>query len=181
MARNAASPVTAAVWYVSIQAVDRSLFRKLLAIGFCLFLAWRAIGSLLSLSDEVRAYDVRSLAAAVSLSEEERIERALAGDYAIFTTLNDRVPRDGSVLFVTGSTLPTVKRAMRIGILLYPPRFALAGRLLPLVPRGMAMSNAPVFAVDLVRQEAAAPQAWELVEAGSDFQLWRYRAPESRP
>jgi hypothetical protein len=86
------------------------------------------------------------------------------------------------VLFVTGSDLATVKRALRVGQLVYPPRFAPTALLLPLVPPGVSRSNAPVFAVDLTGEETPARSAWDLVERGRTFRLWRYRAPAaSRP
>jgi len=161
--------------------VDRSLFRNGLAIAFCSFLAWRSLASVLSLYDEVRDYDSTSLAAAMSLSEAERIESVLDADYPLFTLLSETVPEDGIVVFVSGSTLPTVKRAMRIGTLLYPPRFVLAGRLMALMPQSMTPSSSTVFAVDLVGEEEAAPQTWEPVASGNSLRVWRYRAPDARP
>lgn len=153
--------------------------RKPLAVVFCLFVAWRAIGSFASLVNEARSYDVHSLVDAVSLSQEERIRSTLQDDYEILTTLRANVPAGGLVLYVTGSDLPTVKRAMRLGLLLYPPRFAPTARLQPLVPANVRRSNAQVFAVDLTGKEKPARSAWDPVEPGQNFQLWRYRTPES--
>lgn len=158
----------------SSNAVHSSVHRKVLAVAFCVFLAWRTAASLVSLAGEIRSYDVRSIMDALSLTQEERIQRTLKGDYAIFELLRQKVPEDGLVLFVTGSTLPTVQRALRIGLLLYPPRFAPVARLLPLPPGDARTSDAPVFAVDLVGEETPA-SSWELVERQESFRLWRYR------
>jgi hypothetical protein len=136
------------------------------------------MASLVSLAGEIRSYDVRSLMDAVSLTEEERIQRTLQDDYAILTTLRGSVPKDGVVLFVTGSTLSTVQRALRVGVLLYPPRFDLVARLLPLVPGDAGGADVPVFAVDLVGEESPPPSTWELVEQPESFRLWRYRTPK---
>ena len=153
-----------------------SMLRKVLAVAFGLFLAWRALASLVLLAGEILSYDLRSLEEAVSLSEDERIQQTLRGDYEIYATLRKTVPENGLVFFVTGSTLPTVQRALRIGLLLYPPRFVPVARLLALVQRD-ARADTPVFAVDLVGEEIP-PSSWELVERQETFQLWRYRAPE---
>lgn len=126
--------------------------------------------SLVSLAGEIRSYDARSLSDAVSLTQDERIHRILKGDYEIFELLRQRVPEDGLVLFVTGSSLPTVRRALCIGQILYPPRFTVVARLLPV----LATPDMPVFAVDLIHEETPAPAAWKMVEERDSLRVWRY-------
>jgi hypothetical protein len=156
--------------------VHCSLRLKAPAVALCLFLIWRAIVSLGWLGREVLSYDAQSMVDAVSLSQEQRIRRTLQGDYEVYETLREKVPENGRVLFVTGSTLAMAQRAMRVGLLLYPPRFDLVARLPAALPMEAGTPNA-VFAVDFIRAETP-EQSWELLESEKTFQLWRYRTSE---
>lgn len=148
-------------------------FRKAFAVAFCAFLAWRAFASVVLLAREMRSYDAGSLMDALSISQEERIRRTLQDDYEIFAALRALAPDSGLVLFVTGSSLPTVRRALRIGQLLYPPRFEVVALLSPLLAK--KTSESPVLAVDMSREAVPAPDAWGLVEDAGTFRIWRYR------
>jgi len=163
--------------------------QRALAWLLLLALGWRVGVAAVSSLSELWGYGPATIGQALTLSEDQRIARALRDseaklgypqgrEVALFTALRDALPAD-AVLFVVSANGPKLLVTFAHMSVLLAPRVLLPANAIPpnwqataatLGRRCFVLEYAGKVDVDL-------SVAFERVTSGADFTLWRYKEP----